>query len=83
MHSCYYVMLRPRCIRRTVTHSIDTDQRRIPLAPNLVSSSPGAYQWSLAMPGNPGISLPGIWMLFAVGASGTPSVSWTIRVTPS
>ena len=69
--------------RRTVTHSIDTDQRRIPLAPNLVSSSPGAYQYSLAMPGNPGISLPGIWMLFAVNAAGTPSVSWTIRVTLS
>ena len=66
-----------------MTHSINTDQRRIALAPNMVSNTTGAYQYSLAMPGDPGIALPGIWMLFAVGATGTPSVGWTVRVTLS
>ena len=65
---------------RTATHAVDTDQRRIALAPKLVSSTPGVYKWSIAMPGDPGIAIAGIWMLFAVNAAGTPSVSWTIRV---
>ena len=59
------------------THSVDNDQRRIPLS--VVSSSGDTYQ--LAIPSDPGIALPGPYMLFAVGPGGTPSVSKTITIT--
>jgi hypothetical protein len=59
------------------THSLDNDQRRIPLA--IVSSRGDTYR--LAIPADPGIALPGPYMLFALDASGTPSVSTTLTVT--
>ena len=59
------------------THAADDDQRRIPLS--IVSSSGDTYQ--LAIPSDPGIALPGPYMLFAMNASGTPSVSTTIMVS--
>ena len=59
------------------THSVDNDQRRIPLP--IVSSSGNTYQ--LAIPSDPGIALPGPYMLFAMDANGTPSVSSTISIT--
>jgi galactose oxidase len=59
------------------THSVDNDQRRIPLS--IVSSSGNTYQ--LAIPSDPGIALPGPYMLFAMDANGTPSVSSTISIT--
>jgi galactose oxidase len=60
-----------------VTHTMDNDQRRIPLS--IVSSSGDTYQ--LAIPSDPGIALPGPYMLFALNAQGTPSVSTTISIT--
>jgi hypothetical protein len=59
------------------THSVDNDQRRIPLS--VVSSNGDTYQ--LAVPSDPGIALPGPYMLFALNAVGTPSVSTTISIT--
>jgi hypothetical protein len=59
------------------THSVDNDQRRIPLS--IVSESGHTYQ--LAIPADPGIALPGPYMLFALNARGTPSVSTTISIT--
>ncbi len=59
------------------THTVDNDQRRIPVA--IVSSSGDTYQ--LAIPADPGIALPGPYMLFAIDADGTPSVSETIDIT--
>ncbi len=59
------------------THSVDNDQRRIPLS--IVSSTGDTYQ--LAIPADPGIALPGPYMLFAIDALGTPSVSTTISIT--
>ena len=59
------------------THTVDNDQRRIPLS--IVSSSGDTYQ--LAIPSDPGIALPGPYMLFALNAQGTPSVSTTISIT--
>ena len=60
------------------THAVDNDQRRIPVS--IVSSSGDTYQ--LAIPADPGIALPGPYMLFAIDADGTPSVSATIDITP-
>jgi galactose oxidase len=59
------------------THSVDNDQRRIPLS--IVSAVGNTYK--LAIPSDPGIALPGPYMLFALSASGTPSVSRTVSIT--
>jgi hypothetical protein len=59
------------------THSVDNDQRRIPLP--IVSAKGDTYQ--LAIPADPGIALPGPYMLFALNAKGTPSVSTSISIT--
>ncbi len=59
------------------THTVDNDQRRIPLT--IASSSGTTYQ--LAIPSDPGVVLPGPYMLFAIDANGTPSVSATISIS--
>ena len=59
----------------TATHSVDTDQRRIALAPTAVS---GGYQ--LTIPADTGVALPGYWMLFAIDSAGVPSVAATMRI---
>src|SRR5262249_18816730 len=58
------------------THTVDNDQRRIPLS--IVSSSGNTYQ--LAIPSDAGIALPGPYMLFALDSNATPSVSSTISI---
>jgi hypothetical protein len=58
------------------THSVDNDQRRIRLS--IVSSSGDTYK--LAIPRDPGIALPGPYMLFALDSRGTPSVAKTISI---
>lgn len=59
----------------SVTHNINSDQRRIPLTP--VLNGPDAV---LTLPGDPGIVLPGAWYLFAVSPEGVPSVARTVWV---
>ena len=59
----------------SVTHSVNTDQRRIPLS---FTGSPGNYQ--LSIPAQRGVVLPGNYMLFALDASGVPSVARTINI---
>lgn len=60
----------------SVTHSINTDQRRIALTP--VQSSEGRY--TLHLSGASGALSPGSWYFFAM-VDGVPSVSRTIQVT--
>jgi galactose oxidase len=59
----------------TATHSVDTDQRRIALRPTAVS---GGYE--LTIPDDPGVAVPGYWMLFAIDSAGVPSVAATVRI---
>ena len=59
----------------TATHSVDTDQRRLSLAPTAVT---GGYQ--LTIPADAGVAVPGYWMLFAMNAKGVPSIAKTIRI---
>ncbi|HKN96153.1 MAG TPA: galactose oxidase-like domain-containing protein, partial [Pseudonocardiaceae bacterium] len=59
----------------TATHSVDTDQRRLSLSPTAVT---GGYR--VTIPADPGVALPGYWMLFAMDAKGVPSVAKTIRI---
>ena len=58
------------------THTVDNDQRRIPLT--IASSSGNTYK--LTIPSDPGIALPGPYMLFALNSAGTPSVAPTIFI---
>ena len=60
----------------TVTHTVNTDQRRIPLTPTSVSGNTA----TLAIPSDPGVVVPGPYLLFALDANGVPSVAKTIRI---
>ncbi|MFE9258113.1 discoidin domain-containing protein [Streptomyces sp. NPDC006879] len=58
------------------THSTDNDQRRVPL-----QSTPGsATQYTVSIPSDPGVVLPGTYMLFALDAHGVPSVSRLVTI---
>ncbi|HJS86704.1 MAG TPA: galactose oxidase-like domain-containing protein [Acetobacteraceae bacterium] len=59
------------------THTVNTDQRRVPL-----SFWPGGSTntYDLSIPWEPGIVVPGYWMLFALDASGVPSVAKIIFI---
>ena len=61
----------------SATHTVDTDQRRIPLTPTRV----GDNSYIVTVPGDPGIALPGQWMLFAISGAGVPSVARTVLIT--
>jgi hypothetical protein len=58
------------------THSVNTDQRRVSLP---VASTSGTTS-TLALPTDPGVLVPGPWMLFALDANGVPSVAATVMV---
>ncbi|KAL3418568.1 galactose oxidase [Phlyctema vagabunda] len=62
----------------SVTHTVNTDQRRIALTPSASTSAANTY--TLQIPGDSGIALPGYWMLFALNAAGVPSVAKTIQI---
>ncbi|MBV8869884.1 MAG: DUF1929 domain-containing protein [Acetobacteraceae bacterium] len=61
------------------THVVNTDQRRVPLA---FAPGPSTYTYTLSLPADPGVVVPGYWMLFAIDANGVPSVAKTILVRP-
>lgn len=60
-----------------VTHTVDNDQRRISVPFTQID----ANRFVLNIPSNPGILLPGEWMLFALDAKGTPSMAKMVKVT--
>ena len=60
----------------SVTHSVNTDQRRIPLTPSVSGLS-----YTVTVPADSGIALPGYWMLFAIDGAGVPSVAQTILIS--
>jgi len=61
----------------SVTHTVNNDQRRIPL--QMQSTAGNAY--TLAIPSNPGIVLPGYYWLFALNAQGVPSVASVVLIS--
>ena len=63
----------------SATHTVNNDQRRIPLE----FTSTGTNSYALAIPSNPGIALPGAYMLFALDADGVPSIAHTVLLDPS
>jgi galactose oxidase len=61
-----------------VTHSLDNDQRLIPVTPVAVRGAKDKYR--LHLPGSKGVLLPGNYMLFALNSRGTPSVAKIINI---
>lgn len=60
-----------------VTHGVNNDQRRIPLTPTTVNGT----TYTLQLPADKGVLLPGNYMLFALAASGTPSVATIMNIS--
>ncbi len=61
----------------SVTHTVNNDQRRIPL--NILSTG-GATAYTVQIPSDSGVVLPGYYMLFALNGNGVPSVAATILI---
>jgi hypothetical protein len=59
-----------------VTHSVDNDQRRIPL----LFTQPSMSSYTLSVPSDPGVVTRGYYMLFAINTQGTPSVASIIKI---
>ena len=54
----------------STTHTVNTDQRRVPLTATAAGNT-----YTMQVPGDPGVLLPGYYMLFAINAAGVPSVA--------
>ncbi|KAL4867191.1 hypothetical protein BDV12DRAFT_209981 [Aspergillus spectabilis] len=61
----------------TTTHTVNTDQRRIEL--ELQASDDNTY--TASVPNDPGVALPGYYMLFVLDGNGVPSISKNVQVT--
>ncbi|KAJ4371918.1 hypothetical protein N0V86_008472 [Didymella sp. IMI 355093] len=63
----------------TVTHSVNSDQRRIPLE-NVVCSG---TEHTATLPNDSGVLIPGHYYLFLINEAGVPSIARTVQVTIS
>lgn len=61
----------------SATHTVDTDQRRMTVG----FRANGGNRYTITVPGDPGIALPGFWMLFAMNNNGVPAVAQTVQIT--
>lgn len=61
----------------TATHTVNTDQRRVPLHLNRTNEN----QYRADLPDDLGVLLPGYYMLFVMNENGVPSISKTIDLT--
>ena len=61
-----------------VTHSVNMEQRYVPL-----SFSPNSATITATSPQNANIAPPGYYMLFLIGTDGVPSVSKMVRIDPT
>jgi galactose oxidase len=58
------------------THGVNNDQRRVPLTPTTANGT----TYTLQLPGDKGVLLPGNYMLFALDANGTPGVARIMNI---
>ncbi|MGY6162423.1 RICIN domain-containing protein [Paraburkholderia strydomiana] len=58
------------------THAVNNEQRRVPLSFTVGT----AGEFILKIPADPGVVVPGYYMLFALNTNGVPSVSRTLRL---
>ncbi|MGW7457320.1 discoidin domain-containing protein [Streptomyces sp. NPDC054797] len=61
------------------THSTDNDQRRVPLVSTPTGTGTGTY--TVSLPADGGVALPGTYMLFALDAQGVPSTAAFLTVS--
>lgn len=61
----------------SATHSINSDQRRVPLTS---VKSTGAGKYAIVLPTDSGVLIPGSWYLFAISKEGVPSIAKTFNV---
>lgn len=61
----------------SVTHSVNSDQRRVPLT-NVTGSG---TSYTVTLPTDSGILIPGAYYLFVLDSAGVPSVARTVQVT--
>jgi galactose oxidase len=59
-----------------VSHTVDNDQRRVPL----VSTAASPTSHRATIPSDPGVAPPGNYLLFALDNAGTPSVAAQLRI---
>lgn len=57
----------------STTHTVNTDQRRLPITAN---------GNTLTLPNDPGVCLPGYWLVFCLNTGGVPSLGKTLKITP-
>jgi galactose oxidase len=66
----------------SATHSVNSDERRIelcgPLSMACVAAADNKY--TVTVPAQPGIAVPGNWMVFGIDTSGVPSKSQIIKI---
>lgn len=60
----------------SVTHSVNNDQRRIPIS----FTAAGTNAYSLSIPSDRGVAIPGYFMLFGMNSVGVPSVAKMIKI---
>ncbi|EUC43170.1 copper radical oxidase [Bipolaris oryzae ATCC 44560] len=60
----------------SVTHSVNSDQRRVPM--NNVQRN--AATFTMKLPNDSGVLIPGFYYLFAMDARGVPSIAKTLQV---
>ncbi|KAJ6445304.1 galactose oxidase [Purpureocillium lavendulum] len=62
------------------THTVNTDQRRVPLTLKQQQAGGDSYSYTAQLPADLGVLLPGYWMLFVMNDKGVPSVATTVKV---
>ncbi len=60
----------------SATHSVNNDQRRIPLS----FSTAGTNVYAVNIPGDRGVAIPGYYMLFGINNAGVPSMAKMVRI---
>jgi galactose oxidase len=61
-----------------VTHTVNNDMRRVPLA--IVSEVTATNTYTLQVPSNANVALPGYYWLYAMNSAGVPSEGTTVSV---
>jgi galactose oxidase len=61
-----------------VTHTVNNDQRRIPLA--VTSQTAGGGSFTVQIPNNANVAMTGVYFLFAMNDRGVPSVATTVTI---
>jgi galactose oxidase len=61
-----------------VTHSVNNDMRRVPFA--IVSENTATNTYTLQVPSNASVTLPGYYWLYAMNSAGVPSEGFTVAV---